>query len=58
MTNLWKNPFEASEMEAPYNIIKKQCDFLRDGTDGKIIAKIVEFDGLLFRNLILGYLNK
>jgi len=51
MNNLWKSSFIKSDMDAPYNIVKEQCNFLRNGTDGIIVAKVVDFDASLFINL-------
>lgn len=46
MKNLWKVDFKAEEITGDaYSIILEQNDYLNKMTDGKIIAKIVEYDG-------------
>lgn len=46
MKNLWKKSFVAEErVDTAKDIIQEQCNYLRSSTGGKIIAKIIEYNG-------------
>lgn len=45
MTNLWKNDFQEKDIITPKDIIEEQCENLNSMTDGKIIGRIISYDG-------------
>ncbi len=48
MKNLWKKSFVAEDrVDTAKNIIQEQCNYLRNSTEGKIVAKVVEYDGVI-----------
>ncbi|MCL1872903.1 MAG: hypothetical protein FWF85_02165 [Clostridiales bacterium] len=42
MKNLWNGDYLPKDTVSPQHFIQKQCDYLRQKTNGKIIAKVVE----------------
>ena len=45
MTSLWKKDFEEKEITTPKDIIEEQCESLNEMTDGKVIGRIISYDG-------------
>ena len=48
MTSLWEKKFKPMEIETPREIVDTQCYYLSKSTDGKVVAKISEYNEPIF----------
>ena len=57
MENLWKINFEPMSINTPKEIVETQCEYLGELTDGKIIAKISDYEGPISSYTKLNFLT-